>query len=182
MLTEMEVARYRKKALQLYAEANIVIAEEEKQKIEIADFGFGKFGAVGLSVLIYVNTKRCCAKELAMLPGQTCPEHLHPSLSKTKPGKEETFRCRWGKVYLHVPGPETKNPKTLPPSGFEAGYTVWREIELKPGEQYTLTPDTLHWFQAGPDGAVVSEFSTSSTDEQDVFTDPAIVRATRITK
>ena len=57
-------------------------------------------------------------------------------------------------------------------------YTVWHEIVLDPGDQYTIPPDTLHWFQAGPDGAVVSEFSTESRDDLDVFTDPAIGRAT----
>ena len=41
-------------------------------------------------------------------------------------------------------------------------------------------PETLHWFQAGEDGAVVSEFSTRSTDETDVFTDKRIVRETKI--
>ena len=50
------------------------------------------------------------------------------------------------------------------------------EIHLLPGEQYTILPNTLHWFQGGEDGAVVSEFSTHSTDETDVFTDTAIVR------
>jgi D-lyxose ketol-isomerase len=34
----------------------------------------------------------------------------------------------------------------------------------------------LHWFQAGAEGAVVSEFSSTSRDEYDVFTDPRIVR------
>ena len=38
-------------------------------------------------------------------------------------------------------------------------------------------PETLHWFQAGEDGAVISEFSTKSTDETDVFTDKRLVRA-----
>ena len=41
-------------------------------------------------------------------------------------------------------------------------------------------PETLHWFQGGPNGAVVSEFSTRSTDETDVFTDKNIVRETKI--
>ena len=53
---------------------------------------------------------------------------------------------------------------------------MFHELELRPGEQYTIPPDTLHWFQAGPDGAVVSEFSSTSRDELDVFTDPRIVR------
>ena len=37
-------------------------------------------------------------------------------------------------------------------------------------------PGTKHWFQSGPEGAVISEFSTKSTDETDVFTDKRIVR------
>jgi D-lyxose ketol-isomerase len=53
---------------------------------------------------------------------------------------------------------------------------------LKPGDQYTLFPDTRHWFQAGPEGAVVSEFSTRSTDDQDIFTDPRIKRMPEIAK
>jgi hypothetical protein len=32
------------------------------------------------------------------------------------------------------------------------------------------------WFRAGPDGAVVSEFSTQSRDELSVLTDPEIIR------
>ena len=50
------------------------------------------------------------------------------------------------------------------------------EICLGPGEQATIPPDTLHWFRAGDEGAIVSEFSTRSRDEADVFTDPRIVR------
>ena len=40
--------------------------------------------------------------------------------------------------------------------------------------------DILHWFQAGDEGAIVSEFSTRSRDEFDIFTDPRIRRATII--
>ena len=64
----------------------------------------------------------------------------------------------------------------MPPKGDEAYYTVYHEIRLLPGEQYTLKPNTLHWFQGGPEGAVVSEFSTTSRDELDIFTDPRIRR------
>ena len=51
-----------------------------------------------------------------------------------------------------------------------------KEIILRPGDQYTLVPGTKHWFKAGPDGAVVSEFSTRSRDDSDIFTDPGVVR------
>jgi D-lyxose ketol-isomerase len=53
---------------------------------------------------------------------------------------------------------------------------------LRPGGQYTIPPDTLHWFQAGPDGAVVTEFSSTSRDELDVFTDPRIRRTAPATE
>jgi D-lyxose ketol-isomerase len=161
-----------KKTLEYFAKANIVITDEEKSRIEIADFGLGDLENTGLEILTYVNTERCCAKELVLFPNQTCPEHRHPGVGGQE-GKEETFRCRFGKVYLYVEGEETINRKVNPPEGT---YTVFHEIELNPGEQYTLYPNTLHWFKAGDEGAVVSEFSTRSTDEADIFTDKRIVR------
>jgi len=34
----------------------------------------------------------------------------------------------------------------------------------------------ISWFQAGPDGVVLSEFSIPTTDEYDIFTSPKIIR------
>src|SRR5262245_5037367 len=163
------------KAESLLKKAGIVITPAERERFEVADFGLGELEKTGLEVITYVNTDRCCAKEIVMFPHQTCPEHRHPTKGSVL-GKEETFRCRWGVVYLYVPGAASGKPTCRPPAGSEAHYSVWKEICLTPGDQYTLFPDTLHWFQAGPEGAVVSEFSTRSTDEEDFFTDPRIRR------
>lgn len=179
MLTQQQYDHYRRKAVELIENAKIIITPEEKQQVEIADFGLGQFEQTGLAVLVYVNTDRVCAKELALLPFQTCPEHRHPTVEGIL-GKEETFRVRWGKMFLYVPGDPQGNPQAKPPVGKESAFTVWHEIELNAGEQYTLAPNTLHWFQGGPEGAVVSEFSTRSTDENDIFTDEEIFRFTRI--
>ncbi len=70
----------------------------------------------------------------------------------------------------------------MPPKGKEDWYTVRHEVELMPGDQYTLHPRTLHRFQAGEEGEIVSEFSTQSVDEADVFTDPKIKRITKLKK
>ena len=145
----------RERAAAMLADAGIVLTAKERDAIEIADFGLGDLERFGLQIVVYVNTERVCAKELVLFPGQTCPEHRHPPVG-ADPGKEETFRCRTGLVHLHVEGHD--------------------EVVLRPGEQFTIPPDTLHWFQAGDEGAVVSEFSTRSRDETDVFTDPRIVR------
>ena len=156
--------------------AGIALTEAERGAIEVADFGLSRLHETGLQLLVYVNTERCCAKELVLRPGQTCPEHRHPPFDGT-PGKEETFRCRSGLVYLYVAGEPTPHPACAPPHGV---YTAAHEIRLEPGSQYTIPPDTLHWFQAGPQGAVVSEFSTQSRDELDVFSDPNVRRAPEV--
>ncbi len=181
MMDKRQFRERQRQAQALFAKAGIIITKKEAGMIEAADFGLGAYEQTGLGVLVYVNTERCCAKELAMLPRQTCPEHRHPPVADG-PGKEETFRCRWGEVYLYVPGRKAPRPRARVPRRRAACYTVWHEIVLKSGDQYTLKPDTLHWFQAGPKGAVVSEFSTRSRDEQDVFTDPEIRRITKIAR
>jgi D-lyxose ketol-isomerase len=167
------------RAVWMMTEAGIVITPEERARIEVADFGLGELEETGLEVLTYVNTERVCAKEIVMFPHQTCPEHWHPTKG-SKLGKEETFRCRWGTVYLYVPGTPATTPSARPPQSSAAYYTARREVCLRPGDQYTLMPDTKHWFQAGPEGAIVSEFSTRSTDDEDQFTDPRIRRAPEI--
>ena len=151
----MTDAEARERAAAMLVDAGIVLTPPERERIEIADFGLGRLEEVGLQIVVYVNTDRVCAKELVLFPHQRCPEHRHPPF-EGQPGKEETFRVRRGAVHLHVEG---------------AG-----DIELGPGEQYTIPPNTLHWFEASDEGAIVSEFSTQSRDDADVFTDPRVVR------
>jgi D-lyxose ketol-isomerase len=154
-LEPAEVEQAQARAAEMLAEAGIVLTPAERAAIEVADFGLSRLEELGLQIVVYVNTERVCAKELVLFPGQTCPEHRHPPVDGS-PGKEETFRCRRGLVRLHVEGED--------------------EIVLRPGDQHTIPPDTLHWFQAGDEGAIVSEFSTRSRDDSDVFTDPRITR------
>jgi D-lyxose ketol-isomerase len=175
MIDKKELARVRKQAARILERAKIVLRADEKRTIEVADFGLNRLKEIGLEIVVYVNTPRCCAKELVMFPGQICPQHRHPPF-EGGPGKEETFRCRWGTVYLYVPGEAARRPKGKVPKDKKDVFAVWHEVVLKPGEQYTLMPDTWHWFQAGSRGAIVSEFSTQSRDDLDIFLDPAIRR------
>jgi len=147
-------AEARERAAAMLAEAGIVLTPAERDAIEIADFGLGRLEEICLQIVVYVNTERVCAKELVLFPGQMCPEHRHPPVDGD-PGKEETFRVRRGEVLLNVAG---------------------EEVVLHAGEQHLVPPDTLHWFRAGDEGAIVSEFSTRSRDEADVFSDPQIIR------
>jgi D-lyxose ketol-isomerase len=151
----VDATEARGRAAAMLADAGIVLTSGESEAIEVADFGLDDLERWGLQIVVYVNTDRVCAKELVMFPNQACPEHRHPPVDG-EPGKEETFRVRRGSVRLWVDGDG--------------------EVVLGPGEQHTIPPDTLHRFEAGEEGAIVSEFSTRSRDESDVFTDPRVVR------
>lgn len=169
------VTKSRNRAVEYLSNVCIAVKEEERKNMEVTDFGLGCHEKIGLQLLVYINTERVCAKEIILFPGQICPEHKHPPF-KNEMGKEETFRCRWGTVYLYIPGKPCKIPKASIPHGFSKYFTVFHEIILNPGDQYTLKPETLHWFQAGNEGAIISEFSTTSRDKYDIFTDPRIKR------
>ncbi len=174
-MKQNEVACWQERIAGYFQQAGIVLTAGERQSIEVADFGLEDFERQGLGLVTYINTEMYCAKELVLLPGQTCPEHRHPPV-EGRTGKMETFRCRYGLVHLYVEGERTPSIQAVVPMGSEAYYTVFHEIELHPGEQFTIPPNTLHWFQSGPEGAVVSEFSSTSRDEADIFSDTRIVR------
>lgn len=173
-MKKSDAQRQKQLALEYYEKAGIILTDLEKQELEIADFGLGMVDRVGLQLVVYINTERVCAKEMVLTPYQVCPEHRHVDTDGQQ-GKEETFRCRYGKVYLYTDGEGSKEEIDIPLPFTDT--TVYHQTVLLPGQQFTIMPGTLHWFAAGEEGAVISEFSTRSTDHTDYFTDRRIVRA-----
>ncbi len=171
-----EAEKAKTAAARLLRRARIAVTPEELETMEVADLGLDDIRRVGLEIIVYENNDRYCAKELVLLPRQICPEHRHPRVNGRNMGKKETFRCRYGEIYLYVAGERTVQPKARIPRKYKSFLSVGHEIVLRPGDMYTLPPNSLHWFQAGDKGAVVSEFSSTSTDENDVYTDPHVRR------
>ncbi|HZQ04894.1 MAG TPA: hypothetical protein VFA88_12860 [Gaiellaceae bacterium] len=66
MLTTTEVAAARRRAADILADAGIALTPEERDGIEVADFGLSRLEELGLQLLVYVNTDRVCAKELSI--------------------------------------------------------------------------------------------------------------------
>lgn len=181
MLTRSVARQAQQRAAEMLARLGVVLTPQEQEQIEVAELGLGELERTGLQIVVYINTDRYCAKELILFSRQTCPQHRHPPVG-AEPGKMETFRCRWGKVWLYVEGEPATTLQVRVPAGSEAYYSVFHEIALQPGEQYTIPPNTWHWFQAGDEGAIVSEFSSTSRDEFDVFLDPRIKRIPEISE
>ena len=89
------------RARALYEKAGIALTPEEPDGIAVADFGLSDLENTG-EIMTYINTERYCAKEMALFPRQTCPEHAHvpvdgsPPASR-KPSDADTARyiCMW---------------------------------------------------------------------------------------
>lgn len=163
--------KIRDESLKYFLKAGVILTEEEKaKKIQIFDYGTGDFFKVGLIIVNFVNTDRYCGKFLLFFPGQAAAEHFHPDVGSNK-GKEETFRVLWGTAYAYSEGEPTKKIKAVIPEGMENSFTVRKETILYAGDQYDVKLHEKHWWQAGPEGAVVLEVSSTSRDLNDVYTD-----------
>jgi len=178
MITRKEQREARRKALELYEQAGMVLTEKEKQQVEVVDFGLGHLETEGAQILTMVQTERISVKLLALTPWQTEPEHWHPQVGDD-PGKEETVRHLWGELFFYLPGEGEVRAARIP-EGKEELYTCRREIVMEPGQQLTSPPGEKHWFQAGERGAVFFSFSTIARDAMDQFTDSQVDRITRI--
>jgi D-lyxose ketol-isomerase len=158
--------------------AGVKLTDKEAAEMDVADFGLERLNVEGAQIVSFFNTERVSAKVIALFPDQTLPEHWHTAVGDD-PGKEETIRVIDGTVYCYIPGEESVSRGHIP-TGKGDYYTVRHEIVMKPGDQMTLQPGVKHWFQAGGEGAVLYSFSSAARCALDPFTDPDIVRVTKI--
>ncbi len=139
MITRQEYENAVSRSLQILDSAGIVTTPQERARIEVADFGLGGLQQTGLQILTYVNTDRCCAKELVIFPQQTCPDHGHPTINGVL-GKEETFRCRSGTAIMLIRFRRALGISSLPPaSRFRSGLH-------RPARNYSPAGRSIHAF------------------------------------
>jgi D-lyxose ketol-isomerase len=158
--------------------SGITLTDADLKNMAAADFGLSRLETEGVQIATLIQTERLAVKVLVLFPNQTEPEHRHPPVGDD-PGKEETIRAISGNLRFYIPGKDTIKEGFIP-EGKEDCYTVRHEVIMKPGDQLTLAPGQKHWFQAGPEGAVMYSFSTCVRDILDGFTDPNIKRETII--
>lgn len=162
-------------ARRMLAEAGVLITDAEYDSMDVADFGHDNCLVEGGQMVTFFCTQRVSAKMLVMLPGQTLPQHWHLSANY---GKEETLRVASGTLYMYKDGEDNMSHGKIP-EGREQYYTCRNELVMKPTDQITFMPGEKHWFQGGPEGAVVYSFANCAIDAIDPFEDPTIVRVTK---
>ena len=181
MISRVEYDAARWWAWQFARTAGVPLRASEIEGMDAADLGLGELPTTGLQILTLASDEWVGAKLLILRPNQFFPQHRHPpSLDGTYPGKTEVFRGQHGTAWLYTEGEPTARPAVRAPAHRQAWCTVGREVRLAPGDQYVAPPNTWHWFMAGPEGAVVWSISSKVTDSADQFSDPQVVRQTRI--
>jgi D-lyxose ketol-isomerase len=146
------------------------------KKIFVSDFGLGRFTDVGLGAIVWHGDEKYnySGLDAYLLPGQIIPEHWHVKVRDIPP-KMESWLVRSGEIYTYAEGAPTPNIKAKLTDVDAANITVKTERILRVGEIAAVSrPLEKHWMQAGPQGAIFTEFSTFHTGEAVKFTDAKV--------
>lgn len=158
---------------ELIQKSGFILLPQDWEKLILHDFGLGNFAEEGAAVIDLLRTERLRITLLILLPNQSLPQHKHPAYEKEK-GKEETIRVLYGRTNVYVEG--VKNNLSLHiPQNKNDYYTAQHEINLGPGQQYTIGSGVNHWFQAGMEGSVNLEFQNRVDETKNIFADPGVV-------
>ena len=173
-----EYITVQKAAAEMIQKAGIQLSQKEAGNIEVVDFGLNDLRKEGAQILTLVQTERISVKIIALFSDQTEPEHWHPRVGDD-PGKEETIRVVKGILYLYQPGANTLKFGQIPDNK-DGVYTCRNELVMQVNDQVTFSPGTKHWFRAGKEGAVIYSYSTIARDILDKFSDPSVIRISKI--
>lgn len=169
---KMDAQNLLSQALDLSAHCSFPLSAAEIQAIRVNDFGLNNLPVEGFAFVDLLRTERVRTTLMIFLPNQTLPQHKHPPYDN-EPGKEENLRVLWGEFTVCVEGAETAGVENMIPPGKADYYTARKAVVLETCMQFTIPPNTAHWFHAGPEGAVVLACQTRVDEERNHFYDPA---------
>lgn len=178
MISYTESEKLKDKAAELIRESGISFTQEEKMKMDTADFGLSNILSEGAEIMTLALTDKIAFRVVALIDGQTEPEHWHVSVNGYS-GKEETIRVVKGILRVCTEGDDNLEKECIP-VGKEKYYTCRHERILHRDEVITFQAGQKHWFQAVNGSCVVYCISTTAHDNLDPFSDPNIVRKTII--
>lgn len=138
------------------------------------DFGLGKFTEVGMAGTFWIihEAHDYTGHEIFLLPGQMIPEHWHEATDNAR-AKVEAWHLRHGSVTLVSEGEPTPGFE-IPPSHRDIAVARCATA-IGPGETRALNaPLERHWMVAGPEGAIVSEYSSAHDMDGLRFTHPEV--------
>ncbi|MBN1420185.1 MAG: hypothetical protein JXP34_15505 [Planctomycetes bacterium] len=157
-------------------EAGYPVNDTIAGKMWASDFGLGRFTEAGLGGIIWWGdeTYNFSSLDAFLLPGQIIPEHWHVKEGSI-PEKMEAWLVRYGEMYVYREGDPTPAIQATLSEADAANMTVKSEKILQVGDATGIShPLEKHWMQAGPEGAIFSEFSTYHSGTAVRFTDAKV--------
>ena len=82
VLTQDQIQDARRRAAQMLDEAGFVLTDEERDSIEVADFGLSELEQTGLEVVVYVNTRACLRQGDRDVPRPDLPRAPPPAVRR----------------------------------------------------------------------------------------------------
>jgi len=150
------------------------------EAFNVTDFGLNDFAHVGKGCTLWVNknypTGGYFAREIFLLPGQMIAEQKNVASEMGAP-KHATLLVRYGSIYSF----SVENTLGFFPDGVQVPksqekFTKSNNCKLvHAGELFTIKKeDDWHFIMAGPDGAIVTEFSTFFDPQGRQYSNPNI--------
>ena len=156
------------------------ISDNLRKNMWVTDFALGDFPKVGMAGIFWAheNKNGVFGHEIILLPNQMLVEHWHVA-GLGLPAKNECWQARAGKTYCFGEEGEdaSKYPNVKVPESQKNFITVNKVVcaDAKQGNVVWLNRlEARHYQIAGPEGAVVTEYGSYHSNDNNRFTNPKV--------
>ena len=156
------------------------VSENLRKNMWVSDFALGDFPNVGMGGIFWAheNKNGVFGHEIILLPNQMLIEHWHVA-GGGLPAKNECWQARAGQTYCFGEEGEdsSKFPNVKIPESQKNFVTV-NKVECadsKKGNVVWLNRlEARHFMIAGPEGAVVTEYGSYHSNDNNRYTNPKV--------
>ena len=129
-MTEEFITEKQHLAAKTMRDAGIAVTAAEENNIEICDYDLGRYDEIGTAILIYVNTDRCCGKEMVLEGDSFAPSIIIlrfrstviPAKKRPSAAERELSGCMWRESRQQTPVFRCRQIRRTPsPSGTRSG-------------------------------------------------------------
>ncbi len=142
----------------------------------ISDFNLNQFMTAGMAGIFWIINMdhKFTGVEMFLLPGQSIPEHWHVATENAS-AKFESGHVRYGSITLFTEGSPLPDVEDRIPYFQRDIVKARKEQVLNAGDVgFTEKKEERHWFIAGQEGAIITEYASAHDGEGVRFTDPTI--------
>lgn len=177
---KFDEAAAKKAYIEMMENLGYPISDNLRENMWVSDFALGNFPAVGMGGIFWAqeNVHGVFGHEILLLPNQMLIEHYHVA-GNGLPAKNECWQARAGTSYCFGENGEdaSKYPDVKVPESQKKFITVNKVsvADAKKGNVVWMGRiGARHYQIAGPEGAVVTEYGTFHSNDNNRYTNPSV--------